>query len=121
MDATVKSESLNTVVVRGFHFALKETIVFRAGPNMTGKKGAPQVKVGNIVEQNVPVNAALYGGQIHKAVLAVTLPSSHTSTTLNSARHIDITYVLVVKALMGAGKPLSMDLPVIVSNWPRYV
>ena len=72
-------------------------------------------------QQNVPVNAALYGGQIHKAVLAVTLPSSHTSTTLNSARHIDITYVLVVKALMGAGKPLSMDLPVIVSNWPRYV
>ena len=119
--AAVKSESLNTVILRGFEFSLRETTVFRAGPNAPGKKGQPQVKVTTINEQKVPVNATLYGGTQHKAELNVTVPSHHTSTTLNSARHIDITYVLTVKALMGTGKPLIMDLPVIISNWPRYV
>ena len=121
VNATVKSDTLHTVVLRGFEFSLKETIVFRAGPNAPGKRGAPQVKVGNVGEQKVPVNATIYGGQFHKAELVVTVPPNHSSTTLNSARHIDITYVLVVKALMGTGKPIPLDLPVIVSNWPRYV
>ncbi|KAK0451268.1 uncharacterized protein EV420DRAFT_1646358 [Desarmillaria tabescens] len=41
--------------------------------------------------------------------------------TLNSARHININYVLHVKAIMGTGHLLVMDLPVIMSNWPRNV
>ncbi|THH01654.1 hypothetical protein EW026_g1078 [Hermanssonia centrifuga] len=89
--ATVKSDSLHTVILRGFEFSLKETTVFRAGPNTIGKKAAPQVKIGNVGEQKVPVNATIYGGTQHKAELTVTIPSHHTSTTLNAARHIDIT------------------------------
>lgn len=85
------------------------------------KKGAPQVKINIIGEQKVPVNKTLYGGSMHKSELSCTIPQSHTTTTLTSARHIDITYVLGVKALMGTGKPLIMELPVIVSNWPRWV
>ena len=72
-------------------------------------------------QQKVPVNTTLYGGNQHKAELTITVPSHHTTTTLAAARHIDITYVLSVKALMGTGLPLIMDLPVIISNWPRYV
>lgn len=119
--ATVKSDNLNTVILRGFEFSLRESTVFRAGANSTGKKGQPIVKTGNIGEQKVPVNATLYGGMQHKAELSVTVPSHHTSTTLNTARHIDITYILTVRALLGTSKPVAVDLPVIVSNWPRYV
>lgn len=119
--ALVKSETLQTVVLRGFEFSLRETIVFRAGPNTVGKKAAPQVKTGNVSEQKVPMNVQLYSGMQHRAELAITVPAHHTSTTLNAARHIDITYVLTVKALMGTGQTLTMDLPIIVSNWPRYV
>ncbi|KAF7799583.1 hypothetical protein EIP86_010820 [Pleurotus ostreatoroseus] len=121
VSATVKSDSLHTVILRGFEFTLKETVVFRAGPNTTGKKGAPQVKVAGVAEQKVPVNATIYGGTNHKAELTLTVPSHHTSATINSARHIDITYVLSVKALMANGNPLVMDLPVVISNWPRSV
>ena len=117
--ATVRSDSLHTVILRGFEFTLKETTIFRAGPHSTSKKGAPQVKINIIGEQKVPVNQTLYGGTAHKTELACTIPTSHTTTTLTSARHIDITYILGVKALMGTGKPLIMELPVIVSNWPR--
>ncbi|THH12937.1 hypothetical protein EW146_g7230 [Bondarzewia mesenterica] len=119
--ATVKSDSLHTVILRGYEFTLKETTIFRAGPHTTGKKGAPQVKINIIGEHKVPVNQTLYGGTAHRTELACMIPPSHTTTTLTSARHIDITYILGVKALMGTGKPLIMELPVIVSNWPRYV
>ncbi|KAI0056427.1 hypothetical protein BV25DRAFT_1909846 [Artomyces pyxidatus] len=119
--ATIRSDSLHTVILRGFEFTLKETTIFRAGPHATGKKGAPQVKINIVGDQKVPVNNTLYGGTKHKVELSCTIPQTHTTTTLTSARHIDITYVLIVKALMGTGKPLIMELPVIVSNWPRYV
>lgn len=119
MNATVKSEVMHTVILRGFEFALRETTVFRAGGNVHGKKGVPQVRTTPVGEQKVPVNATLYGGAMHKAELAVTIPSQHTSTTLNAARHIDITYVLTVKALLSTGKPIVLDLPVVVSNWPK--
>ncbi|KAI0261407.1 hypothetical protein BC834DRAFT_479510 [Gloeopeniophorella convolvens] len=121
VQATIRSDSIHTVILRGFEFTLKETTIFRAGPHATGKKGAPQVKINIIGEQKVPVNMTLHGGQSHRSELFVTVPQTHTTTTLTSARHIDITYVLIVKALMGTGKPLIMELPVMVSNWPRYV
>lgn len=117
--ATTKSDTLNTVILRGFEFSLRETIIFRGGPHSTGKKAAPQTKVGITGEQKVPVNTTLYGGSQHKAELTITIPAHHTTTSLSAARHIDITYVLSVKALMGTGLPLVMDLPVIISNWPR--
>ncbi|OCH93867.1 hypothetical protein OBBRIDRAFT_817584, partial [Obba rivulosa] len=119
--ATVKSDTLHTVILRGFEFTLKETTVFRASPHTPGKKGAPQVKVTTVGEQKVPVNVTLYGGTQHRAELTVMIPPQHTSATLNAARHIDITYALTVKTLMGTGQPLIMDLPVVVSNWPRAV
>ncbi|KAI8989803.1 hypothetical protein BD414DRAFT_439095, partial [Trametes punicea] len=121
VNATVKSDTVHTVMLRGFEFMLRETTVFRAGPHTQGKKGSPQVKVASIGEQKVPVNVTLYGGTQHKAELSVTIPSNHTSATINAARHIDITYVLTVKALMSTGQPVSMDLPVMISNWPRSV
>ncbi|KAI0929238.1 hypothetical protein AcW1_006231 [Taiwanofungus camphoratus] len=119
--ATVKAQPLQTHMLRGFEFALRETTVFRASPHTTGKKGAPQVKVNNISERKVPVNVTLYGGTQHKAELTVTVPPHHTSATLNAARHIDIMYVLQVKALLGTGQSVTLDLPVVVSNWPRSV
>ena len=119
--ATLKSDSLHTVILRGFEFALKETTIFRAGPYATGKNKVPQVREAVIGEQKVPVNVTLYGGTQHKAELACIIPSSHQTTTLNSARHIDITYTIYVRALMGTGTHLIMELPVILTNWPRFV
>ncbi|KAK7023762.1 high-temperature-induced dauer-formation protein-domain-containing protein [Favolaschia claudopus] len=119
--ATVKSDALHTVILRGFELTLKESTIFRAGPYTSGKKSAPQVRVISISENKFPVNATLYGGTQHRAELTCMISPDHTTTTLNAARHIDITYTLSVKALMGTGTPLIMDLPVILSNWQRAV
>jgi hypothetical protein len=119
--ATLKSDSLHTIILRGFELTLKESTIFRAGPYTSGKKSAPQVRVITISENKFPVNATLYGGNSHKTELSCTISPNHTTTTLNAARHIDITYILCVKALMGTGTHLIMDLPIIVSNWQRLV
>lgn len=116
--ATIRSDSTIAPILRGFEFTLKETTIFRAG-HAGGRSGGPQIKINIIGEQKVLVNMTMHSGQVHRSELAVAVPQTHTTTTVNSARHIDITYVIVVKALMGSGKPLIMELPVIVSNWPR--
>ncbi|KAJ4478204.1 hypothetical protein J3R30DRAFT_3290526 [Lentinula aciculospora] len=119
--ATLKSDSLHTILLRGFELTLKESTIFRAGPYTSGKKNVPQVRVAVVAETRLPVNFSLYGGMVQKAELTCAVSPNHTTTTLNSARHIDITYVLSVKALLGTGQPLVMDLPVILSNWQRNV
>ncbi|KAK0482681.1 hypothetical protein IW261DRAFT_1048759 [Armillaria novae-zelandiae] len=123
--ATVRSDSLQTVILRGFELSIRESRTFRAGAFIGGRKTTPVTRVGNILENKFPVNITLPGGlqhkAEHKAELSSTISPSHTTTSLNSARHIDINYVLCVKAIMGTGHPLVMDLPVIMSNWPRSV
>lgn len=114
----VKSDSVHSIILRGLELSLKETTVFRAaiGP---GRRIPPQERQLNISDSKVPVNLTLYGGSSHSAELSCLLSPTHTTTTLNAARHIDITYTLCIRALMGAGPPLAMELPVIISNWQR--
>ncbi|PBK93290.1 hypothetical protein ARMGADRAFT_1063369 [Armillaria gallica] len=119
--ATVRSDNLQTVILRGFELSIRESRTFRAGAFIGGRKTTPTTRVGNILENKFAVNMNLMGGMQHKAELSSTISPSHTTTSLNSARHIDINYVLCVKAIMGTGHPLVMDLPVIMSNWPRSV
>ena len=98
---------------------LKETTVFHAGVLGPGRRIPPQKKQLSITESKLPVNVTLYGGSSHSAELSCLLSPSHTTTTLNAARHIDVTYTLCIKALLGTGAPLVMELPVIISNWQR--
>ena len=117
--AVLKSDSLHTTILRSLELSLRETTVFRAGILGPGKRSAPQEKQINIAEGKLPVNATLYGGSSHTAELSCMLPPDHTTPTLNAARHIDVTYTLCIKALLGNGEPIVMELPVIISNWQR--
>ncbi|KAH8117396.1 hypothetical protein DFH11DRAFT_1851743 [Phellopilus nigrolimitatus] len=117
--ATFRNDGIPAAALRAFEFLLKETVIFRAGPHVSGKKGAPQVHVAPIGEQKVPVNKTVYQGQQHRAELGCFIPQTHTTTTVSAARHIDIAYSINVKAVLATGKPLLMELPVTVSNWPR--
>ncbi|EIW74023.1 hypothetical protein CONPUDRAFT_170398 [Coniophora puteana RWD-64-598 SS2] len=117
--ATLKSESMHTLVLRGFEFILRETVSFRAGPY--AKRNGPQVQTNHIDEQKVPLNTTLYPGSQHKAELVCHVPEVHTNCTVNAARHIDITYMIVVKATFTSGRDISMELPIMVTNWPRNV
>ncbi|KAL1731211.1 hypothetical protein EV714DRAFT_249192 [Schizophyllum commune] len=117
--ATLKSDSLSTVILRGFELALEETTIFRPGSH--GKRAEPITRKAIISENKFAVNATLYGGQQHMGELTCAISPNHTTTSLNAARHIDITYVLIVRALMGTGTHITMPLPIVVSNWQRNV
>jgi Arrestin (or S-antigen), C-terminal domain len=118
--ATLKSDKLGTIICRGFELTLNETTIFRG--LVTGKKSAvPVVKTVQVCEYKHLVNSNMYGGMQQKAELVCQLSPDHTTTTLNAARHIDITYVLTLKAIVSPGEPVSIDLPVIVTNWQRFV
>jgi hypothetical protein len=115
----VKSDSVHAIILRTLELSLKETTVFRAGAIGPGRRIPPQERQLNVAESKVPVNMTLYGGSSHTAELSCLLSPTHTTTTLNAARHIDITYTLCIKALLGTGSPIVMELPVIISNWQR--
>lgn len=117
--ATLKSDKPTTIICRGFELTLNETTIFRG--LLTGKKSAaPLVRTVQVCEYKHLVNANLYMGAQQKAELVCQLSPDHTTTTLNAARHIDITYVLTLKAIISPGDPVSVDLPVIVTNWQRF-
>ena len=118
--AVVKSDSVHSIILRTLELSLKETTVFRAGPIGPGRRIPPLERQLNVAESKVPVNVTLYGGSSHSAELNCLLSPTHTTTTLNAARHIDVTYTLCIRALLGTGTPLVMELPVIISNWQRY-
>ncbi|KAF8577259.1 hypothetical protein K439DRAFT_1639867 [Ramaria rubella] len=115
--ATLKSESLSPVVLRGLEFSLKETIVFQSH----GKKNGPNVQTMIISEQKTPVSMTIYGGTQHKAELSCIVPGNHTTSSVNTGRHIDIGYSLNIKAIIDLANPVAMDLPVTITNWPRHV
>ncbi|KAG5635000.1 hypothetical protein H0H81_012763 [Sphagnurus paluster] len=116
-----RSGAMENIVLRGFEITLRETTIFRSGPGSGKKSAAPQVHVVPISQEQLPVNAILPPGNELPAELGCMLPLEHTTTSLNSARHIDITYFLNVKAIISDRPPVSIDLPVVISNWPRHV
>jgi Arrestin (or S-antigen), C-terminal domain len=118
---TLKSENLSPVVIRGFEFSLKETIVYRGGPQSQNKKNGPVVQASVLGEQKLPVSMTLYGGTQHKAELGCGIPGNHTTSSVNAGRHIDIGYTLHIMAIIDQANPLVMDLPVTITNWPRLV
>ena len=117
--ATFKNDGIPAMALRTLEFLLKETIIFRPGATTPGKKRAPQCHVTPIGEQKEPINVTIYQGQQYAMELGCFIPQTHTNTTVVAARHIDIGYSIEVKAVLGTGKPLLMELPVTVSNWPR--
>ena len=116
--ATVRTESprVTVIMLRSFEILLKETITFRGKAR---KKGETLTKT-NIISGNMHhISTLMQEGMQETHDLFCILSSSHSNTTLTAARHIDITYVLIVKAILGIGPPLVVELPVIISNWKR--
>ena len=112
--ATSMNNGIPAAALCALEFLLKETIIYRARPHATGKKGASQVHVTPIGEQKV-----LYRGQQHRVELGCFIPLIHTTTTVDAARHIEIAHGINVKTIMVTGKSLLMELLVTVSNWLR--
>lgn len=124
VQAVIKSDSPMPEIIRAYEFALREIVVFRPSPQTPGghmqkKAAGPTVRSSSLGEQKVPVNAQLLRGMHHTVELGCVIPTTHTSTTVSSGKNIEVSYVTHVRALLEGGKVLTLDLPVLMSNWPR--
>lgn len=121
--ATLKSDNLTPIVVRGFEFYLVEIISFIAGQQPHGKhKGGNIITTITVIgEHKIPLSLTLYGGTQHKTELGCVVPPSHTTSTINTARHVDVSYKMKVKVNLDFIAPVEMELPVTMTNWPRNV
>lgn len=120
--ATLKSLT-GTGTVRSYEMALRETAVFRHGPN-SGTKSitGPIVRSNFIGSERLPVRVTMRPGLSDTIELKSTIPASHTTTTVVTAQHIEIVYSLAVRATIEGGTALVIDnIPVMMSNWPKYV
>ncbi|PPR02959.1 hypothetical protein CVT24_012154 [Panaeolus cyanescens] len=115
--ATVNSDNdESTAVLQEFEISLIEVTTFRAGRLQPTKTNENVISSGEVA-----LNATLCRGVSYSAELSCTLPSTHATTSLYSARHIDVTHTLSVKATMDNGVRLNIDLPVVISNWKSDV
>jgi len=120
--ATLKSDNLTPVVLRGFEFLLLETITFQGGQHPHGKKIGPiSPQITTIGEQKVPLSVTLYGGTQHKIELGCGLPPNHTTSSVISGTHIAVSYKTLIRAVLDFMAPLEMELPITTTNWPRHV
>jgi hypothetical protein len=117
--ATLHSNSFNATNLRAIEFILIETVTFRGAKTKANKRIEPQVRSTALGERKIPVNATLYGGMRHVVELGCAIPLDHPNVTINTARHIDINYKIVVKAILDHFKPLGIELPVTLSGWRR--
>ncbi|KAG6894603.1 hypothetical protein C0992_005419, partial [Termitomyces sp. T32_za158] len=109
--ALLRSDTLSDTVLRGFELTLKEYSRFYLGQQAGKRAVPPQERVLTICESKLAINGALFPGQEHRAELTCLISESHTTTSLNSARHIDVTYLLSVKAIVDNVPSIVMDLP----------
>lgn len=119
--ATIKSAS-GAGTVRSYEMALRETAVFRRGPNSGTKANAgPIIRSNFIGSEKLPVRVVIRPGLSDSVELKCTIPASHTTTTVVTAQHIEIAYSLAVRAILDGGTELVIDnIPAMMSNWPRY-
>lgn len=111
----------DTVTLEGLEMSLAQTTIFKAKTAHSGK-AAPQSEsvTVTVAEAKVPLNVLMYPGQQKHSEISCMLDPRHTTPTVHTAQHIDVTYTLKVKAAFGMGHGPTISLPVIVSNWTRY-
>ncbi|KAF8317350.1 hypothetical protein DL93DRAFT_2055588, partial [Clavulina sp. PMI_390] len=113
-----------TGTVRVYEMALRETAVYRQFPGTTGPKGAsgPVVRSNFIGTNKLPVRVVIRPGLSDSIDLKCTIPSTHKTTTVVTAEHIEIVYSLAVRTILEDKTELVIDnIPIMMSNWPRCV
>lgn len=116
----LKSEKTGSIILRGFEMQLVETMALTTAHTAT-KRALTQTHETVRAECKLPVNMSLFGGQQRQVELRCLVPPHHACSTVNSARHIDITYNLNIKAFISNGQQIALKLPVVVSSWPQCV
>ncbi|QRV90142.1 arrestin [Ceratobasidium sp. AG-Ba] len=123
------------VILRAYELTVRETLIFRSSPppmpqhnhphlhlhSQPPQKRVPaaQTRSNIVTDQKVPVPVQLFPGSQHRCDLGCQIPMVQTNVTVRTARHIEVNYVVQVKAVLSNNVAVSVDLPVTITNWQR--
>lgn len=122
-------------ILRAYELTVRETLIFRSSPppvqqhqhphlhlhsqQPARRTPAAQTRSNVISDQNVPVPVQLFPGSQHRCDLGCQIPLAQTNVSVRTARHIEVNYVVQVKAVLASNATVSVDLPVTITNWQR--
>ncbi|KAJ1307982.1 hypothetical protein OPQ81_002056 [Rhizoctonia solani] len=118
-------------ILRAYELTVRETLIFRSSPPQAPQHNhlhlhsqqpprrtpAAQTRSNLIASQNVPVPVQLFPGTQHKCDLGCHIPLTHTNVSVRTARHIEVNYIVQVKAVLSTGSVVSVELPITMTNW----
>ncbi|ETS61413.1 hypothetical protein PaG_04443 [Moesziomyces aphidis] len=114
------SERVSPIKVKSVSFAIRETITFKGSAKKTfGSNKAASQKTESLSSKSKSFGKKVYKGDTHTFDLSCQIPRTHTLMTIQTAKHIEVSYTLRVQ-IETAKKPIIIDhLPITVSNFPK--
>ena len=118
----VSSERVSPIKLKQVSFSVRETITFRGGVKRTfGTKNAASQKTETLASKSKSFGKKIYKGDAHTFDLACLVPRNHTLMSIQTAKHIEVSYTLRVQVDVGK-KPIVIDhLPLTISSFARSV
>ncbi|CAE6436747.1 unnamed protein product [Rhizoctonia solani] len=118
-------------ILRAYELTVRETLIFRASPPQLPQHNhlhlhsqqppkrtpAAQTRSNLIADQKVPVPVQIFPGTQHKCELGCQIPLIQTNVSVRTARHIEVNYIVQVKAVLSTGSMVSVELPITITNW----
>ncbi|CAE6363547.1 unnamed protein product [Rhizoctonia solani] len=120
-------------ILRAYELTVRETLIFRSSPPQAPQHQHPhlhlhsqqpprrtpaaQTRSNLIADQKVPVPVQIFPGTQHKCDLGCHIPLVQTNVSVRTARHIEVNYIVQVKAVLSTGSMVSVELPITITNW----
>ncbi|CAE6465521.1 unnamed protein product [Rhizoctonia solani] len=118
-------------ILRAYELTVRETLIFRSSPPQLPQHNhlhlhsqppprrtpAAQTRSNLIADQKVPVPVQIFPGTQHKCDLGCHIPLTQTNVSVRTARHIEVNYIVQVKAVLSTGSMVSVELPITITNW----
>lgn len=116
----LSSDRISPIKVKSISFSIRETITFKGSAKKTfGSNKAASQKTETLSSKSKSFGKKVYKGDVHTFDLVCQIPRTHTLMTIQTAKHIEVSYSLRVQ-VETAKKPIIIDhLPLTVSNFTK--
>ncbi|CBQ69579.1 conserved hypothetical protein [Sporisorium reilianum SRZ2] len=116
----VTSDRVSPIKVKSISFSVRETITFKGGAKKAfGSNKAASQKTESLSSKSKSFGKKVYKGDTHTFDLTCQIPRTHTLMSIQTAKHIEVSYTLRVQ-VETAKKPIIIDhLPITVSNFTK--
>ncbi|CDU23542.1 uncharacterized protein SPSC_02171 [Sporisorium scitamineum] len=116
----VTSDRVSPIKVKSISLSVRETITFKGGAKKAfGSNKAASQKTESLSSKSKSFGKKVYKGDTHTFDLTCQIPRTHTLMTIQTAKHIEVSYTLRVQ-VETAKKPIIIDhLPITVSNFTK--